>query len=560
MVVFLLVLVEILVLIVFVFNDANDITGTASSSSSSSSLLSSYIWKAAIVQEKDHVDADADRLAAFPARKDGGSRTSKNDTDESTTTEQEQQSFLLPNNNKYNFVQPPEGYQFLLQQPFYVYESLVWLENATLDGQTIRQHLEHGVFTDKHGEDLWCLASALSHPLRTMDPERAQLFVVPSLISQISSRDHEYCLHISTTNNNNKNNTICDTHQLLDMIEIVLEQSPWFQRSHGADHVLVATHFLAPKVLPLHRTLMQCHMIVMENRNFHHRHDSDRYMIPSYYMGNPCPSQPNDNSNGDGDHETIKTADFVQVASMKPKYPTFKSRRDICQWLQQSNHTVQVCGTGQQCPALRQARFGFHARGDTFGANRLMDTILSGTVPIFTMKEQYQVLPDWIDWEAISVFATVSNRQAFLRDVNGILTDTEQYQTKMAAIRANRDLFEWRNGVPFDTYMYMLWWHLQVQQGHTPPSVVSSPFSILKLPKGNSPAPYFQAFDRRSKNVWCGPHGPAPSCAQCPRLPNIPPTRTCVSMCRWCPSGSVESLLIPNMQSDTCVPFHHTCR
>jgi hypothetical protein len=33
-----------------------------------------------------------------------------------------------------------------------------------------------------------------------------------------------------------------------------------------------------------------------------------------------------------------------------------------------------------------------------------MDTILSGTVPLFTRREQYEVLPDWIDWKQLSYF------------------------------------------------------------------------------------------------------------------------------------------------------------
>lgn len=445
------------------------------------------------------------------------------------------------------FVHPPKGYQFLMQQPFYVYDDLVWLEDATLDGQTIQQRLEAG-YADKHADDLWFMASALSHPMRTANPAQAQLFVVPSLASQILSRDVQYCYR-----------GICQTDLLLDMIELVLEGSPWFQRSNGADHVMVATHFLAPQVLPLHRTLLLCHMIVMENRNFN---DPDRFMLPSYYMGNPCP--PLEENNGGLPRK--KTADFVQVASLKLKFTTFQSRRDICQWLARNrshNVTVEVCGQGRQCPALAAARYGFHARGDTYGANRLMDTILSETVPIFTQVEQYDVLPDWIDWHAISVFANVSNRDAFLRDVDGLVSPQvleSQYETKLATIRANRDLLEWRNGLPFDTYMYMLWWHLQVRrQGHVVPATTSSPYSILKLPQDAAQAP-LRAFDSRSKNVWCGPHnGPAPSCAECPRMAKIPPTRTCMSMCRWCPhGGSVENLLAGD--ETPCVPFHHSCR
>jgi hypothetical protein len=43
-------------------------------------------------------------------------------------------------------------------------------------------------------------------------------------------------------------------------------------------------------------------------------------------------------------------------------------------------------------------------QGDTFGANRLQDTILSGTVPIFTHPKQYGILPNFIPWRELSEF------------------------------------------------------------------------------------------------------------------------------------------------------------
>jgi hypothetical protein len=74
-------------------------------------------------------------------------------------------------------------------------------------------------------------------------------------------------------------------------------------------------------------------------------------------------------------------------------------RRDVCNFIESfTNYSMPICGRGAQCPTLAEFKFGFHSKGDTLGSNRLMDNILSLTIPIFTQKEQYNILPDWYDW------------------------------------------------------------------------------------------------------------------------------------------------------------------
>ena len=52
-------------------------------------------------------------------------------------------------------------------------------------------------------------------------------------------------------------------------------------------------------------------------------------------------------------------------------------RRNVCKWAS-GRYSMDICGEGSQCPALGQARLGFHVRGDSISANRLFDTLLSG--------------------------------------------------------------------------------------------------------------------------------------------------------------------------------------
>jgi Exostosin family len=149
------------------------------------------------------------------------------------------------------------------------------------------------------------------------------------------------------------------------------------------------------------------------------------------------------------------------VASLRSRDPRFESRRDICRWVKEStNYSMPICGAGQQCPALAEARFGFHVRGDTYGANRLIDTLLSGTVPIFTHQKQFDLMPEWIDWSQLSYFADVTDKTTFLSSLHTILEDKEVSERKLQNVVQNSELFDWETPIPFDTYMYMIQAHL----------------------------------------------------------------------------------------------------
>ena len=428
---------------------------------------------------------------------------------------------------------------YLLNQPFYIYEDLLWL-NSTTNGETIEQMLLRG-YTWKHNDDIWFVNAALKHPMRTTNPEEAVLFVVPSFINMFLSRQthRQPCV---------RDLEACGMDVLLH-IDQKLGQSPWFQRNQGKDHVLVATIFTASmRLVPgVADNLLKCNMISMESRKWN---APDRLSVPSYYVGTPCLSRP-------------KEYDFAMIASVKPHF-TFESRRNICEWLanDRPQYTVAACGEGHQCPGLAQARFGFHVRGDTYGANRLMDTILSGTIPIFTMKEQYDILPDWIRWDDFSYFADVTDKSAFLATLDDIVNNQPLYEQKMANLMANRDLYDWQTPFPFDTYMYMFLSQIYPQYQRS--EMEAAPFGALLLSKPGG----FDAFDVEKKHVWCGDSGPAPTCGECQPLFGRR-EKGCRRMCHWCEfgyDGDVDDvdeddyLKASNTTSGTCIPQHLKCR
>lgn len=365
----------------------------------------------------------------------------------------------------------------LLSVPYYVYEELLWSDNATLDGIPLQEAIEENrVFPNpKHNEDYYFMKASLTHPMRTYNPEEAKLFVVPSLSNSIMhtsiySTPEQLCWR-----------GICG-RPLMEYIDKVLAESPWFQRNAGADHLATVgyhgwfnPHFKGGQF----KNMQNCNVVGYSGGA--KINIPDRLFFQKLYVGSPCPQS------------SEKTHDFAMVASLRPNDKRFRPRQHICDWMgggvnntgttnehRTTNYSMPVCGPGKQCPTLSNSRFGFHVRGDSFGANRLADTILSGTVPIFTMKEQYTTAPDWFDWDKISYFADVRNKTLFLASINYIVADKEGYKTRLQNVLDNRALFDWHTEAPFDTYMYML-------QSHLWPELRTNTtrYNALILPKAN---------------------------------------------------------------------------
>jgi Exostosin family len=368
----------------------------------------------------------------------------------------------------------------LLTVPFYVYEELVW-HNLTYGTQLLEHQLAKAPM--KQSEDFWFMKASLIHPLRTFNPEEAKLFVVPTLMNFVSDAialtwyDPEFktCY-----------NGLCN-EELLRHTEEFLSNSPYYQRFHGRDHIMVLSNWYSTKRPDLFHdshVISNLNLINFENDKINH---PLRSSFPSTYVGIPCNVSSSSESTND------KTSDFVFVGSLhddtpnKAKKKRFRTRRKVCEWILRSSRylktSIQVCGGNvEQCPALAQAKYGFHILGDTYGANRLMDTLLSGTVPVFTnWDEQRSILPDWIDWELLSVRVNASNQQEFLQGIQTILLldqTTDYYPTKHQHVVNNIPLLDWRTGIAFDVYMFMFQREILPS---TVPSKIINPYSFSAL-------------------------------------------------------------------------------
>ncbi len=110
------------------------------------------------------------------------------------------------------------------------------------------------------------------------------------------------------------------------------------------------------------------------------------------------------------------------------------------------------------CKYVGHSRLGLHVRGDTFGSNRLWDNLLSETVPVFTQNEQYDVLPPFMPWRRMSVFANSFSEESFLSDLHLILSNATAIYNYEKAKKFNiyvdaRRAVDWSQKLVFELYM-----------------------------------------------------------------------------------------------------------
>lgn len=386
---------------------------------------------------------------------------------------------------------------YLFSIPFYVYEKEI-LRNTTLLNYTKIYVTQKYTWNDKYGMngtinkddeltfedyvetnkhtrdsgDIHFIRSALQHPMRTLNPEEAKVFIVPSLITYHLEKI------MYTRSPALQDNALRD----LSKMNGFLGDLKWFRRHQGRDHVAPISYFIA-KTRQIQRSMTniaKCNLIQFYAGEYDAIHNDEyknqeRIMYPMIYNGVPC-------SNIEQEQQK-KIADITFIGSLY-RYSghgfnkRFQFRRDGCAWIRKySNFTMNVCGYGKKCPHLSQALLGLHFRGDTLSANRLFDTILSGTVPVFTMHELYNSVPNWYDWDKISFFANVRNQTEFMRDLHEIMQNKSNILLKTKNVMENKDLFDWQTLVPFDIYMYKIQAKLYPET-----KVNTSRFSALILP------------------------------------------------------------------------------
>lgn len=354
--------------------------------------------------------------------------------------------------------QKQQHHDYLLSVPFYIYEEFLRDENLLNFTDMYHQHEwslsvkneSHVTFEEyleasrdyKHAGDLHFVRAALEHPRRVLNPEDAKIFVVPSLLEVYTHRVY-YNPELKR-----------DALSRLKRMDTFLENSVWFKKSNGADHIALNAVARGDWILKFSKFLPRCNVIQFAQSDFDRPIISkevmqNRTMFKIFYVGNPCNSTPIEE----------KIHDFTFVGTMiKRKYGLnnrYQDRRNMCEWLpNRTNRTVAVCGTAKShCPHLSQSWFGLHSRGDTNSANRLFDTLLSGSVPVFTLKEHYHTQPEWYKWDMLSYFADVRNETKFLEDVDNMTKNKTDIIVKTQHVRDNMDLFNWKTNVPFDIYM-----------------------------------------------------------------------------------------------------------
>ena len=384
----------------------------------------------------------------------------------------------------------------LMSVPFYIYSEMDWFreDSITTVGNAsfrdwVQMSAEERQLKFKHDDDVKLYIAATKHPMRVSNPEDAKLFIIPSITSLLEIQ-HVYgtgTVHYMCHRNTKTSGKNCG-RDLMVYIDKVLKDSPWFQRSKGRDHIAFLTyfHWNHPFWNGKEFKYITQSNIIQFGEGSRKYNALNRISFNTMYVGNRCEVVPYQQ----------KTADLAMIANLRLKsrkrkdQVNMKDRRHVCAWTEgQCNMTV--CGKGIQCPALAQARLGFHARGDSYSANRLFDTLLSETVPIFTLKEQYTAHQPFIDWHKISFYIpmgensdSVNEKDSFRNALEDILNNPGLIESKTKAVIENRDLFDFDTLVPFDVYGYMF----QVEIFPDLPRKEASKYSVLIMPDNKFPS------------------------------------------------------------------------
>jgi len=147
------------------------------------------------------------------------------------------------------FLQVLDDPNAILTAKFYVYDDLDWM-SMRCAGFSVAELLGDNVYEGGNGveDDFFFMKSALRHPLRTLNPNEAVLFVVPALLNTLGNFMPVQALAgkcVNRTGNCNccvrsTERQLCN-EDLLTHTERLLEQSSWFQRGQGRDHVIVCS-------------------------------------------------------------------------------------------------------------------------------------------------------------------------------------------------------------------------------------------------------------------------------------------------------------------------------
>lgn len=156
----------------------------------------------------------------------------------------------------------------------------------------------------KHGNDLQFAKVALENrfcdPLikRTLDPEKASVFVLPALFSLMVSdtyaeKSEEICCWVDgwlKASENESVSLVKASYQewacgedLIDLLDVALGDNPFYQRFQGRDHVLIASHFHDNHIAKHHPNLKNVNWISFEGRHLNQKDE---------LVGLPCPALP----------------------------------------------------------------------------------------------------------------------------------------------------------------------------------------------------------------------------------------------------------------------------
>uniref|UniRef100_A0A7S4RCV8 Exostosin GT47 domain-containing protein n=2 Tax=Alexandrium monilatum TaxID=311494 RepID=A0A7S4RCV8_9DINO len=346
--------------------------------------------------------------------------------------------------------------------PFYMYDLPHWSEGCTDPMFYMWGDRVPGVFHQNEFPDVALYEVLKDHPWRVKNGDNAKLFVVPGYFG---SSYKGMC--------GNHEDNMAQTAQML-------EESPWYQRSRGSDHLISAFEFsLKPgtfkKMEPYVTRLIVLHL---EKRAYYNRsvvvpygplsaRGVDIHEVPPakrrhslFFMGQ-ADVRPQYQQRRRALHllpASFNDSVLIQATQLRQRFDRADTKDDpagLKERLPNCEPPELVSGCKMKFSLETYARLGEQSNyslvieGDSPSTSRLYDAMQFGQVPIIissNWKEIAMPFPDELPWDDLAVFLSPDQ---FVQDPVGTMSAAVKEASRSARwklLEKVRFLLDWHHG------------------------------------------------------------------------------------------------------------------
>jgi len=317
--------------------------------------------------------------------------------------------------------------QDIIPVPYYVYEDYPfnWFEVCSPE----KTMFEGVLYPEwKSSNDYWLgkhALSALGSSWRVQDPEAAEVFIVPALLTMASLIDREPIVYPKHTVHDTKMETSAcsvDKNKMINDLEAALSHSEFFKA--GKPHLIEATRWWKGFDFDQYPSISSLISLDFENRTFDDENNGYKHVLGGQIEKNCQQAHTllNEKPWGGKSRPPMLFHMAGSIDSMQREGRSYINRKQICDAISDLDYvaSLSICaasgepetswyerdcshgdmvacnlnvGDFDYCDTLAKSKFLVYVAGDTWSSNRLFDAIALGVVPVLVSERQLSVLP-----------------------------------------------------------------------------------------------------------------------------------------------------------------------